>query len=87
MPKDTPSADRDVKERGLHAQHGDDPTLKSYLSSLFYVLSFPALVLLAYAGYWWGLYPYRYIIPVFGGSLVAVIVLAFGLIQVTTAGR
>lgn len=87
MPKDTPSADRDVQERGLHARHGDDPTLASYLSSLFYVLSFPGLVILAYAGYWGGLYPYRHIIPVFGGSLVALIVVVFGVMQLATAGR
>ena len=87
MPKDTPNADRDISERGLHAKHGDDPTLVSYLTSLLYLLSFPVLVLLAYAGYWFGLYPYGYILPVFGGSMVLLITVVFSIMHFGTTGR
>ncbi|HKL30074.1 MAG TPA: hypothetical protein VJ898_12530 [Natrialbaceae archaeon] len=86
-PKDTPSADRDIGERGLHAKHGDDPTLASYLSSLLYVLSFPMLVVLAYGGHWAGYYPYSAILWVFGGSLLLLVALAFLVMHFGTAGR
>lgn len=84
MAKDTPSYDRSAKERGLYARHGDDPTLASYLSSLLYVLSVPAFVLAAYAGYWGGLYGYDGILPAFTGLLVASLVVAFAAMHVLT---
>ncbi|WP_458185393.1 hypothetical protein [Haladaptatus sp. NG-WS-4] len=73
-----------TRERGTFAKHGDDPTLASYLSSLFFVLSVPTFILLAYAGYWYDLYPYSGIIPAFAGLLLGAIVIAFGLMHVLT---
>lgn len=86
-PKDTPSADRDVSERGLRAKHGDDPTIASYVSSLLYVLSFPVLVLLSYGGHWAGFYPYDAILLVFGGSLFLLVAVTFLVMHFGTAGR
>jgi len=85
--KDTPSADRDVSERGLHAKHADDPTIASYISSLLYVLSFPVLVLLSYWGHWAGFYPYDSILWVFGGSLFLLIAVTFLVMHFGTTGR
>lgn len=84
MGKDTPSYERSAKERGLSATHGDDPTLSSYLSSLLYVLSVPGFILVAYAGYWGGLWGYGAILPVFAGLLIATLAIAFGLMHVRT---
>ena len=77
MTKDTPHFERSIRERGTYANHGDDPTFASYVSSLFYVLSVPALLLATYAGYWYDVYGYGMIVPVFAGTLVGAIVLAF----------
>lgn len=87
VPKDTPTRDRSTRERGTYAKHGDDPTLASYLSSLFLVLSVPTFILLAYVGYWQGVYGYGGIIPAFAGLLVGSILLVFALMHVTTQGR
>ena len=73
MGRDTPSYDRSVKRRGLGANDGTDPTLASYLSSLLYLCSVPSLVLVAYGGYWTGVWGYQAIIPVFAGLLVTVL--------------
>lgn len=82
MPKETPNPEKTVRERGTYARHGGDPTLASYLSSLFLVLSVPAFVLGAYGGYWLGFYDYGLIVPAFGGLLVGSIALAFTLMHV-----
>ncbi|WP_227354753.1 hypothetical protein [Haladaptatus salinisoli] len=84
MSKDVPTRERSVRERGTFAKHGDDPTIASYLSSLFLLLSVPSFVLLAYAGYWYDLYAYGAIIPVFAGLLVGSIALAFAIMHVAT---
>jgi len=84
MGKDTPSYERSAKERGLYASDGDDPTLSSYLSSLLYVLSVPGFILIAYAGYWGGVWGYDAILPVFGGLLVTALVVAFALMHFLT---
>ncbi len=84
MSKDVPTRERSVRERGTFASHGDDPTLASYLSSLFLLLSVPALILLTYAGYWYDLYPYSMIIPAFVGLLVGSIALAFTVMHIAT---
>lgn len=78
MAKDTPTSEKSVRERGTFASHGDDPTLASHLSSLFLLLSAPTFILLAYAGYWAGLYGYSGIVPAFAGLLVASLIVAFG---------
>jgi hypothetical protein len=82
--KDVPIRERSVRERGTFAQHGDDPTLASYLSSLFFVLSVPTLIVLTYGGYWYGFYSYGAIVPVFAGLLVASIILVFTIMHVLT---
>ncbi len=87
MAKDTPTDERSARERGTYAKHGDDPTLASYLSSLFLVLSVPSFIGLAYAGYWTGLYAYSGIIPAFAGLLVGSIALVFAVMHVRTRGR
>ncbi len=87
MPRDTPNPNKDVKERGTFASHSEDPTLASYLSSAFLLLSVPTFIVLAYAGFWLDLYPYSGIIPAFTGLLVASIVAAFGLMHVFSTGR
>lgn len=81
MPKDTPTRDKSVRERGTFAGHNEDATLASYLSSLFLVLSVPGFIVAAYAGHWAGLYGYSGIIPAFAGLLVASLAVAFGLMH------
>lgn len=73
-----------MRERGTYAKHGDDPTLASYLSSLFLLLSVPGFILAAYAGHWVGLYGYGFIVPAFAGLLVGSLVVAFTLMHVLT---
>ncbi len=82
--KDVPTREKSPRERGTYANHGDDPTLLSYLSSLFFVLSVPTFIVVAYAGVWAGFYEASAIIPVFAGLLVASLVAVFGLIHVYT---
>lgn len=84
MTKDTPGRERTVRERGTYAQHGDDPTLKSYLSSLFFLFSVPGLILMAMVGHWQGFYPYSLVAPVFAGLLVASLVVVFALMHYAT---
>lgn len=84
VPKDTPQPEKTVRERGTFANHNDDPTLASYLSSLFLVLSVPGFLVAAYGGHSVGLYGYGGILPVFTGLLVGSIALAFGLMHVLT---
>ena len=84
MTKDTPQRERTVRERGTFANHGGDATVKSYLSSLFLLLSVPGLITLSIAGYWKGLYPYSSVVPVFAGLLVASLIVAFGLMHYLT---
>lgn len=84
MQKDVPTEEKSVRERGTYANHGGDPTLASYLSSLFFVLSVPVFVLLSYAGYWTGLYGEPMVVPAFGGLLVGSLVVAFTLMHVLT---
>lgn len=81
MSRDTPQGEKTARERGTFASHGDDPTLASYLSSLFLVLSVPGFVVAAYAGHWAGLYGYGGIVPAFAGLLVGSLALAFGLMH------
>ena len=66
-----------MRERGTYASHNHDPTLASYLSSLFLLLSVPTFVAGAYAGHWAGLYGYGMIVPAFAGLLVASLVVVF----------
>lgn len=82
--KETPTRNRSDKERGLYASHGDDPTLASYLSSLFFLLSVPTFIGLAYGGFWYGLYPYSMIVPAFGGLMVVALIIVFGAMHVLT---
>ena len=85
MPKEIPTDDsRSVRERGTYAKHGDDPTLASYLSSLFFLLSVPGLIVAAYAGYWAGWYAEPTVVPVFAGLFVAALAVAFGVMHVRT---
>lgn len=84
MGRDTPTEPKDVKDRGLHARHAGDPTLASYLSSFLFALSVPGFVLLSYAGYWQGWYPYSWILGIFGGLMAATIALVFVLMHVLT---
>lgn len=84
MPKDTPQPEKTTRERGTFASHNDDPTLASYLSSLFLVLSVPGFLVAAYAGHRAGLYGYSGMVPAFAGLLVASLVVAFGLMHVLT---
>lgn len=84
MARDTPRPERTAKERGRGARTGNDPTLASYLSSALYLISVPLLVVASYAGFWMDLYPYRYIIPVFGGLMVGLVALAFALMHVAS---
>lgn len=81
MPKDTPNPNKTVRERGTYAGHNDDPTLASYLSSLFLLLSVPGFLVAAYAGHWSGFYAYSKIVPVFAGLLIASLVVAFALMH------
>jgi hypothetical protein len=82
--KDVPTEEKSVRERGTYANDGNDPTLASYLSSLFFLLSVPALVTLAYAGHWAGLYSESAVVPAFAGLLVAAIAAAFAVMHYTT---
>ncbi|QLG62920.1 hypothetical protein [Halorarum salinum] len=84
MPKELPTEDRPVRERGTYAKHGGDPTVASYASSLFFLLSVPTFVVVAYAGHWEGLYPESTVIPVFTGLLVGSLVVVFALMHVLT---
>lgn len=84
MPKDTPQPEKTVRERGTFAKHGGDPTLKSYLSSLFFLLSVPGLITLAFVGYWWGLYSYSAVVPAFAGMFVAALAVVFTLMHYTS---
>ncbi|WP_132057554.1 hypothetical protein [Halorussus amylolyticus] len=84
MPKDTPQREKTVRERGTFAKHGGDPSLKSYLSSLFFVLSVPGLILVAYAGFTAGFYSYSFVVPVFAGLFVASLVVVFTAMHVFT---
>ncbi|WP_327051443.1 hypothetical protein [Halomicrococcus gelatinilyticus] len=84
MTKDTPQRERSVRERGTYAKHGDDPTLASYVSSLLYVLSVPALLLVTYAGYWYDVYGYGMLVPVFAGLLVGTIAVALAVMHLLT---
>lgn len=87
MPKDTPTFDRDARERGTYANHAGDPTLASYLSSAFMLLSVPTFILVAYAGHWAGFYSERAVVPAFGGLLVGAIAFALLAMHVFTRGR
>ena len=84
MPRDIPTEEKPVRERGTYARHGGDPTLASYASSLFLLLSVPTFVVLAYAGHWQGLYPESTVVPVFAGLLVGSLAVVFGLMHVRT---
>ncbi|QCJ47774.1 MULTISPECIES: hypothetical protein [Haloprofundus] len=77
MSKDIPTRERSTRERGTYAGHNEDPTLASYLSSLFFLLSVPTFVALAYGGFYAGYYGEGAIVPVFGGLLVFAITVAF----------
>lgn len=85
MSDDVPTGDKDPKERGRYARHAGDPTLASYLSSLLF-LSVPVYIGVAYAGYLLDVWPYSWILPVFGGLLAGTIALAFALMHVLTGG-
>ncbi|WP_313690935.1 hypothetical protein [Halorarum halobium] len=84
MAKDLPTEEGSVRERGTYAKHGDDPTLASYASSLYFLLSVPTFIVLAYVGYWQGLYPESTVVPAFAGLLVASLVVVFALMHVLT---
>ena len=84
MPKDTPQPERTVRERGTFANHGGDPTLKSYLSSLFFALSVPGFITLAFAGHWAGLYSYSLVVPAFAGLLVGSLTVVFAVMHYAT---
>lgn len=84
MGKDTPSYEPSAKERGLHARENTDPTLASYLSSLLYLLAVPGFILLAYGGYWTGIWDYGSIVPVFAGLLITTVVTVFAIMHVFT---
>ena len=82
MSRDTPRPGKSTRERGTYAQHGGDPTLASYLSSLLFLLSVPGCIALAYAGHRAGLYPYAGVVPVFGLALVGVVAVAFAAMSI-----
>ncbi|KTG10490.1 hypothetical protein AUR64_09945 [Haloprofundus marisrubri] len=77
MSKDIPTRERSTRERGTYAGHNEDPTLASYLSSLFFLLSVPTFVAIAYGGAYMGYYGEGAIVPIFGGLLVFAICVAF----------
>lgn len=87
MARDTPGRERTVKERGTYAEHGDDPTLASHLSSLYLLLSVPTFIAFAYLGHWWGYYGVGGVAPAFGGLLVGSLAVAFGAMHLRTVGR
>lgn len=76
---DVPKRKRSRRENGTYAGHGDDPTLASYLSSLFFVQSVPAFLVLAYAGEWADLYGDGAVVPVFAALLVCALVIVAAL--------
>lgn len=82
MARDSPGPRRDAKENALGARHGLDPTLGSYLSSAFYLLSVPLLIGVAYLGHARGLYPYAWIVPVFAVLFVGAIAAAFAVMSI-----
>ncbi|QZP37693.1 hypothetical protein [Halobaculum magnesiiphilum] len=84
MPKEIPTDEKSVRERGTYANDGNDPTLASYLSSLFFLLSVPAFVTLAYVGYWAGLYGEATVVPAFAGLLLAGLAGVFAVMHYTT---
>ncbi|MFC7098533.1 hypothetical protein [Halobaculum marinum] len=84
MPRDIPTEEKSLRERGTYANDGNDPTLASYLSSLFFLLSVPTLVTVAYAGYWAGLYAESTVVPAFAGLLVASLAGVFAVMHVRT---
>ncbi len=84
MSKDLPTRERSTRERGTFAKHAGDPTVASYLSSLFFVLSVPMFILLSYAGHTYGLYSNGAIIPVFAGLLIVSIALVFVIMHIRT---
>lgn len=84
MPSDIPTEEKSVRERGTYANDGNDPTLASYLSSLFFLLSVPTLVTVAYGGYWAGLYAESAVVPAFAGLLVSAIATAFAVMHYRT---
>ena len=86
MGNDTPEPERHWKDEGLDAHHREEPTLGAYLSSVLYLVSVPATIVAAYAGYWLGYYEYGMVIPVFGGLLGGIILLAFLVMHVFTGG-
>jgi hypothetical protein len=85
--RDTPTRERTARERGTYAEHGDDPTVASYLSSLYLLLSVPAFLALSYAGHWAGYYGIDGVVPAFAGLLVASLAVAFALMHALTGGR
>ena len=68
---DLPRRERSTRERGTYANDGRDPTLAGYLSSLYFVGSVPAFLVVAYAGQWAGLYGDALVVPAFAGLLLA----------------
>lgn len=85
--KDVPTREKSARERGTYAKHGDDPTTLSYLSSLFFLLSVPTFIVLAYAGVWAGFYTADAVIPVFAGLLVVSLAGVFTLIHLYTGSE
>ncbi|SHG97749.1 hypothetical protein [Halobaculum gomorrense] len=84
MPRDIPTEEKSVRERGTYANDGNDPTVASYLSSLFFVLSVPTLVTAAYAGYWMGLYSESAVVPAFAGLLIGSLAAVFAVMHYRT---
>ncbi|KZN22822.1 hypothetical protein A4G99_17085 [Haladaptatus sp. R4] len=84
MSKDLPTRERSARERGTFAKHADDPTVASYLSSLFFLLSVPVLLLVTFVGHSYGLYSYGAIVPAFAGLLFVAITLVFVIMHVRT---
>jgi hypothetical protein len=82
--KETPTIDRSPREEGLEANTGNDATLASYLSSLFFLLSVPTVLGLAYYGHTIGLYGYRGIVPAFAGLFIAAVAAVFTVMHVLT---
>lgn len=81
MAEDTPRPERPARDRGRRAGHAGDPTRASYLSSLYYLVSVPAFVVAAHAGYWAGWYGYDGVLPAFAGLLIASVGAAFWLMS------
>ncbi|MFB6244252.1 MAG: hypothetical protein ABEH80_09135 [Halobaculum sp.] len=79
--KDVPTGEKSIRERGTYANDANDPTLASYLSSAFFLLSVPTLILIAYGGFWLDFYSEQAVVFVFGGLLVASITLVLAVIH------